>query len=252
MKAERLKEIEQYLIGNQTASLDTLCSLFNVSKNTIRRDVSELESRGVLMKVYGGVTLNLKEDTIPFSQRQLQLTSEKRIIGLLASELINSGDIIFIDSGSTTVHLIPHIKNKENITVISNSLNILVESAPFNNLNIISTGGILQRKTNSFTGDDVISFLNTLNINKAFMATTGVSIEKGVTNTSFVETTIKKAVIDISENIIVLADHSKLDTSALITYCNLDKIDYFVTNIKPAGRYTDFFNKNNVKLMYEK
>lgn len=250
MKIERIKNIEQYLIEHESASLDKLCKLFNVSKNTIRRDISELESRGVIKKVYGGVTLDYKEETVPFQQRQIQHTSEKAKIGSLASELINDGDIIFIDSGSTTIHLLPNIKNKENITIITNSLNVIVEAAPYSNLNVISTGGILQRKTNSFAGITTVNFLKDLNIDKAFMATTGLSIEKGVTNTNYLEAEIKKSVVRISDKIIVMADHTKIGSSAFMTYCNLHEIDCYITNKIPPSEYVDYLNRNNIQLLY--
>jgi DeoR family myo-inositol catabolism operon transcriptional repressor len=250
LKHERIKQIEQYLVENETASLDTLCSLFNVSKNTIRRDISELESKGVLKKVYGGVVLNFREETVPFQQRQAQLTNEKAKIGAMASKLIDDGDIIFVDSGSTTIHLISNIQNKKNITIITNSLNVIVESAPYSNLNVISTGGILQRKTNSFAGIATVNFLKTLNIDKAFMATTGISIDKGVTNTTYLEAEIKKSVVKISEQIIVMADHTKIDSVAFMRYCNLNEIDCFVTDKRPPLNYVDYFNRNNIELLY--
>lgn len=252
LKIERIKKIEQYLVEHESATLDTLCSVFNVSKNTIRRDISELESKGVIKKVYGGVTLNYQEETVPYHQRQVTHITEKAKIGLLASDLINDGDIIFIDSGSTTIHLIPNIKDKQNITIITNSLNVIVESAPYPNLNVISTGGILQRKTNSFAGIATVSFLKSLNIDKAFMATTGLSIEKGVTNTNYLEAEIKKSVVKISDKIIVMADHTKIGTAAFMTYCSLEEIDYYVTDRKPSTKYTDFFSRNNIDVLYIK
>ncbi len=250
MKIERIKQIEEYLIENKSASLDTLCSVFDVSKNTIRRDINELESRGIVTKVYGGVTLNYQNDTVPFQQRQIQHTSEKIKIGKLASRLIEDGDIIFVDSGSTTPHILSNIQDKQNITLITNSLNVINEAANYSNINVISTGGILQRKTNSFTGIDAIDFLNKLNINKAFMATTGISINKGVTNTSYLETEIKKVVVKISSLIILMADHSKLDSVALMKYCELTDIDYFITDKIPTKPYMNFFNDKNINVIY--
>jgi DeoR family myo-inositol catabolism operon transcriptional repressor len=250
MKHERIKKIEHYLIEHESVSLDNLCTIFGVSKNTIRRDIAELEARGIIKKVYGGVTLNIMEETVPFQQRQVQHINAKSMIGKLASSLIQNGDIVFVDSGSTTIHLIPNIKHVENVTIITNSLNVIVEAAAYPNINVISTGGILQRKTNSFAGIATVNFLKSLNISKAFMATTAVSIEKGVTNTTYLEAEIKKAVVAISDQIVIMADHTKLDQSAFMRYCSLDEIDYFVTDNCPEGKYLEFFDRNNIKLMY--
>jgi len=250
MKHERIKNIENYLIENESASLDKLCDIFNVSKNTIRRDIAELQKNGIIRKVYGGVTLNIKENTVPFQKRSSQHVHAKSKIGVLASNLVNDGDIIFVDSGSTTVHMIQNLSELENITIITNSLNVIVEASAYPNINVISTGGILQRKTNSFAGIATVNFLKSLNISKAFMATTGISIDKGVTNTTYLEAEIKKSVVAISAQVIVLADHTKFDHSAFMRYCSLGDIDFFVTDKEPSYTYKDFFERNSVTLLY--
>ncbi|MCH4889825.1 DeoR/GlpR transcriptional regulator [Acidaminobacter sp. JC074] len=250
MKLERINSIKKYLIEHETASLDKLCEVFNVSKNTIRRDVAELESLNIVKKVYGGVTLNRKEETIPFQQRKEQNVSAKTEIGRLASELIQEGDIIFIDSGSTTVALIPFLKYKENVTVVTHSLSAINEVSKLQNLTLISTGGFHQRKTNSFAGISTIEFLKNLNISKAFMATTGVSIEKGVTNTTYLEAEIKKTLIEISETIILMSDKSKFEKSSFMRYCDLDQINYFISDEEPPQSFLDYFKQHSIICKY--
>lgn len=250
MKLERINNIKKYLIEHETVSLDKLCEVFNVSKNTIRRDITELESLNIVKKVYGGVTLNRKEETVPFQLRKEQNVTEKTEIGRLASELIQEGDIIFIDSGSTTVALIPFLKYKENVTVVTHSLSAINEVSKLQNLTLISTGGFHQRKTNSFAGISTIEFLKNLNISKAFMATTGVSIEKGITNTTYLEAEIKKTLTEISDCIILMADHSKFNKSSFMRYCNLEEIDYFITDEEPSKDYKQFFKQNSIDCLY--
>ena len=252
MKLERINKIKKYLIEHETVSLDKLCEVFDVSKNTIRRDISELEALSIVKKVYGGVTLNRKEETIPFQQRKEQNVTEKTEIGRLASELIQEGDIIFIDSGSTTVALIPFLKYKENVTVVTHSLSAINEVSKLQNLTLISTGGFHQRKTNSFAGISTIEFLKNLNISKAFMATTGVSIEKGITNTTYLEAEIKKTLTEISEQIILMADNSKFDKSSFMRYCDLARVNYVITDLTPTKQYLDFFKANGIECFYPK
>lgn len=252
MKLERINNIKKYLIEYETVSLDKLCDIFNVSKNTIRRDISELESLNIVKKVYGGVTLKRVEETIPFQQRKEQNITEKTEIGRLASELIQEGDIIFIDSGSTTVALIPFLKDKENVTVVTHSLSAINEVSKLQNLTLISTGGFHQRKTNSFAGISTVDFLKNLNISKAFMATTGVSIEKGITNTTYLEAEIKKTLTEISDQLILMADSSKFDKSSFMRYCDLARIDYLITDLKPAKHYLDFCKVNGIECLYPK
>jgi len=252
LKLERINRIEKYLIEHETASLDKLCEIFNVSKNTIRRDVSELEAKDIITKVYGGVTINRKDETIPFKMRKEQNVTAKTEIGRLASELVEEGDIIFIDSGSTTVALIPFLKYKENVTVVTHSLSAINEVSKLQNLTLISTGGFHQIKTNSFAGISTIEFLKKLNISKAFMATTGVSVEKGITNTTYLEAEIKKTLTEISEKIVLMADHTKFNKSSFMRYCDLSEIDYFITDIIPPDDYKLFFKQHSINYLYPK
>lgn len=249
LKEDRIKEIENYVIKNESVSLDKLCSMFDVSKNTIRRDIAELEKKDTIKKVYGGITLNNKMTTIPFQEREIKNKGAKQIIAKEASKLVNDGDIIFIDSGTTTMHMIPYLANKRNLTIITNNVNVLVKSFPFRNLNVLATGGSLYRKTNSIIGIEAVDFLRNYNISKCFMASTGVSIEKGVTNSSPLEFEIKRSVINQSNEVILLVDHSKFEKVSLMTYCDLSDIDIFITDKPVEKNYENFFLENDVELI---
>lgn len=148
LKESRIKEIENYVLKHENVSIDTLCSLFDVSKNTIRRDIAELEKKGIIKKIYGGITLNdnNKKPTIPFGQREITNKLPKQLIAKEASKLVEDGDIIFIDSGTTTIHMIPFLADKKNLTIITNNMNAIVKSFPYTNLNILSTGGLYLEK----------------------------------------------------------------------------------------------------------
>lgn len=249
MKINRINQIENYLIEHKKASLDTLCSLFKVSKNTIRRDISELEERGMVKKVYGGVALNTSSSTVPFSKREVKNLNAKKIIGSLASTLVDDNDIIYIDSGSTTLQMIPFLKNKKNITIITNNLYVLKDALSYPNINVFSTGGTLFRNTNSFIGIETIQFLESYNISKSFLAARGVSISKGISNSSPLESEIKKIIVKNSDKNYVLADSSKLNAISLTTYCNIKDITGLVIEKFPPKNFIDFFHKNNIKII---
>lgn len=252
MKINRLNKIEQHIQDVGSISMDNLCETFKVSKNTIRRDIAELELRGSIKKVYGGIVSNPKDGVEPFESREVKNQKEKKIIAQLASEIVEDGDVIFIDSGTTCMHLLPFLAKKNNLTVITANLNVIITATPYSNITIISTGGVLYRDTNSFTGPNVIEFLKNFNISKAFLASTGVSLSRGVTNTSPLEHDIKKYMIEKSTDKILLVDHAKIDIVSLMTYCRLDNLTYFVTDKIPPQEYLKFFSANNVKLLTPK
>ena len=245
MKVSRLNSIEQYVISRETVSIDELCEVFGVSKNTIRRDLNELEMRGHITKVYGGVT------AVPTPIRSSLNTVDKSLIGRLAAEEVEDGDTIFIDSGTTTLCLLRFLVAKKRITIITHSLGALSEASKYDNLNIISLGGIYSPTTDSFVGLSAIEALSSMRINKAFMGATGVSLTAGMTNTTFLEAEIKRAVVHRADSIYGMADSSKIGREAIVTFCHLKDLTAFITDREPPKEYVDLCRQENVKLRYE-
>lgn len=250
MKAIRLKEIENYMKLHQMASFETLAEAFDVSINTVRRDIAQLTTDGVLRKIHGGVAYEEhNEDTVAFQLRSIKLPEEKKSIGKLAASLISEGDIIFVDSGTTTLQLMPYIKDMR-VTILTNNLNLVTMASGSPNIDLICTGGKLYNKTSSFIGMQAIQCIRAFNIQKAFMAATGLSIRSGCTNSSSLENEIKRAVVEMSERVYLMADHSKYDVVSLMTFCGLSDLSGFVTDAPPPQMYKEFFEKNNIPCLY--
>lgn len=248
MKTNRIKKIEKYIHSNESVTLDSLCTEFNISKNTLRRDINEIEKTGSIKKVYGGVTAVIK-NLIPFEERNIKNNYIKTAIAKAASGFVNDGDVIFIDSGTTTLNMIEFLKNVNDVTILTNNLNVIVNALPFPNLDVICTGGRLIRKTNSFEVLDTISIFKDYNISKAFMAATGISISNGATNSSPLEYKLKKVIVEKSAEQYLLVDSSKFDVSTLMTYCQLSDIDHLITDKKPPEKYINFFEENKIKVI---
>ena len=246
MKVNRLNSIEQYVIARETVSIDELCEVFGVSKNTIRRDLNELEMRGHITKVYGGVTATVPSGAVPTPIRSSLNPADKSLIGRMAAEEVADGDTIFIDSGTTTLCLLRYLVAKKRITIITHSLGALSEAAKYENLTIISLGGIYSPTTDSFVGLSTIEALSAVRITKAFMGATGVSLTAGMTNTTFLEAEIKRAV-----DIYLMADSSKIGREAIVTFCHLKDLTAFITDREPPMDYIDLCRTANVRIRYE-
>lgn len=250
MKLHRIQQLEEYIKSRGSASLDELRRQFNVSKNTIRRDIQELESRQIVKKVYGGVVINDEKLPIPsISQRQVRMPHEKALIGQKAAEFVKDGDVVIIDSGTTTVHVIEHLSQKQNITIITNSIPALNAAALYPQLHVIVTGGDLLHSTDSLVGLEAISLLKKLNANRLFLAVPGISLSKGITTHSRIEAEIKKAMIEVSEQIILLADHTKFDTVSLVTFANLKDIDVIISDQSPPPAYCRYCAEQQVQII---
>ena len=188
VRLDRLNEMEQYILDQGTASLEDLCQHFQVSMNTVRRDLSDLLERGRLKKVYGGVSAESRsQSVIPMSERASRNGAGKQIIGKLASSLVQDGMSIFLDSGSTTVRILPYLTDKKNVTVITHSLMALYEAAKYPQLNVIALGGMYNTATSSFVGSNTLDELSKMAINLVFLGATGVTLERGLTNTTYFE-----------------------------------------------------------------
>lgn len=248
LKTKRLDQIKEYVFKHESVSLDELVDVFKVSKNTIRRDIKLLVEQGDFKKVYGGVAVN-HSILVSFNDRKVRNKSEKRKIAKLASNYVQDGDIIFIDSGTTTFEMFDFIKEK-NITIVTNHVDFIVEAMPFDNLNVFSTGGMLERKTKSFISYKGLDIFKTYNINKAFMASTGISISNGVTNSSPLESEIKSSAVKKCPQVYLLVDYQKFDHYALTTYCELADIDYLITDKMPNEQYQKFGKEHNIKIIY--
>lgn len=250
LKSKRIKEIQEYVAEHETVSLDELVNVFDVSKNTIRRDIQWLVDRGEMKKVYGGVSVNASA-LASFSDRKTRNQKQKELIGKTAATFVDDGDIIFVDSGTTTIEMFEYIKNKD-ITIITNNLNLIIECLPHDNLNVISIGGVLERKTNSFASFKESNLLNTYNIGKAFMASTGISLSNGVTNASPLESELKRAAVGRSLKVFLLIDHDKFDKQGLMTYCDLDDVNYVITDKLPDERYMEYTAEHEVEIVVAK
>ena len=245
--------MEKFIFDHKSVTLDELCAQFGVSKNTVRRDVEEIVSRGNFKKIYGGVcTRQNAKELVSFDERKIKNLPLKQQIAWKAAELVQDGDIIFIDSGTTTCHLLELIRSRNNLTILTNSLDVINQAVPYGNIEVISLSGSLNRKTLSFTGLSAVSVLQSYNISKAFMACTGLSIENGATNSSILEYNIKQVVAQKSQTVCLLADSSKFGTTSLMTFCGLEDVDILITNQMPAKEYVDFFAAHRHQILLAK
>lgn len=249
MKATRLNDIENLLEEQNTISINRLCEIFNVSKNTIRRDIVELEKRGTIKKVYGGIMRNQTNIPEPFAAREIKNKAKKKQLAKLAANLVNDNDIIYIDSGTTTMHMVPYLADKKNLTILTANVYVINEAFHYPQMNVIATGGSLYRPSNAFTGASVLQFLKDFNISKCFLAATGISLENGATNASPMEGDIKKYLTKHSKVKILLVDSTKINQVSLVTFSPLKDMDYIISDKKMPEDYETYFKENNVTLI---
>lgn len=252
MRVKRIDQIEQFIYDNKSVTIDKLCEEFQMSKNTIRRDIDYLAKKGTIQKVYGGVTINESNKTnelISFDERNVKNNASKDSIARTAAQFVEENDTIFIDTGTTTLNMIDYLSHLSHITVITNSIPVIVKALPYENIQLISLPGLVKRSTSSLTGAGSVDFLKAYNITKAFMSCTGLSISNGISNASPEEYEIKKTAMEQSQKHILLADHTKFDKTSLMKYSALSQLNMLITEEKPPTAYVEYFDELHIKLV---
>lgn len=246
MKSFRLRRMEQYILEKENVSMEALCEEFDMSMNTVRMDVAELVKKGSVKKVYGGVCSNRQNSLVPFEERKMKNSEKKKSVCKVAAELVDDGDIVFVDSGTTTMYLIDYLDKHKNVTVLTNNLNVIMRAVPFENVQVICLPGILERKTNSFVSAETGKILARYNIKKAFFAATGVTENGDVTNSSSLEYEIKREALDNSEYAYLLLDSSKYGKSALLTFAHISDMDRVIVDEEINSAIFPLCEKYNV------
>jgi len=251
MKQQRIDEMENYILRNRTASIDDLCGHFEVSVNTVRRDIAVLEQRGSIKKIYGGVTAVPREEIIglmPYAERNIKNSEIKLSLARAAADFVKDNDVIYIDTGSTTVGIIDFLTDKKNVTVITNSVSVIIKALNCENIRLIALPGILDRKVAALTGPQAVESLKSYNINKAFMSCTAFSVRGGVMNSSPEEYTIKQTALSHSMELYLLADGGKFGRHSLMTYASVGDFDYILTDMKPNTKFAKYLSEHRTRL----
>lgn len=230
---QRRNKIKERLFKERSVKVADLVQEFNVSEETIRRDLNQLEREGLIKKNYGGAILIEEIDQIaipPVQQRTLQHFEEKDLIGKKAAELVDSNQIIIVDAGSTTWCMARYLKNIPDLMVVTNGINVAEECSHNENASIYLLGGKLIRKSMSVVGPQAELELQKYNAHFAFMGTSGVSGRKGFTSSDIYEAEMKRAMVAAGQKVVVLADHSKFQRQGLVSFSNFQDVDIVITS----------------------
>ena len=229
--AQRRERIQEYLSLHKIARTVDLCEMLDASEATVRRDLEWLEQDGFLERTHGGAVLNQRMISEPeYRQRAQHHPEEKRRIGALAASLIEDGDIVFINSGTTTTQVIHQIRSDSEITVFTNNLNAAIEMGE-PGFHHYLLGGEYQHRSKSMAGRFAMENLKQVYANKAILGVDGISLKHGCTVPTNGEAEVVRQMIERTMGqIIVVADHSKWGVVSNYQIATIDEIDILVTD----------------------
>ena len=229
---ERKIKIVEFLEEHKKATVAQLCDHFGVSSATIRNDLRDLENSQLIVRTHGGAMVRTKTGLeLDSSQKEVQRLEAKQTIAAAALEMIDDGDTIILDTGTTTLELAKRLSERSGITVVTNDLAIALVLEQQQETDIVFMGGIVRKKfhcTVSF-GDSGAQILPGLVVDKAFMGTNGLSLSRGATTPDINTAQTKKLMVSMASSVIVLCDSSKIEKDSFAQFAPLESIDIIVT-----------------------
>ena len=248
---ERKNEIMNKLRLEQRVLVSELAIHYGVTEETIRRDLDKLEKEGYATKTYGGAIWgnSLKTD-LSYTIRNKTNVEAKTAIAKRIASMIHDGDHLMLDDSSTSLFVAKQLKDKKNLTIITYSVEIVVELSGVEGFTILCTGGQLRPTSLALDGFQVPQILSKFHVDKAIISCKGIDPEAGITDSSEQNAISKQAMIKAARQTILAIDDSKFDKVAFTQIAPLTDLQLVVTNRKPEEEWQKFFQEHDLPCLY--
>ena len=250
---ERKAEIISLLEKNNKVDVNVLAEMFGASKETIRRDLRELAADGFVKRTHGGAVFTESSKGVqeyPLLVRGVQRFEEKNIICKRAAQYICDGDTIFIDNSSTTSNLLKYIDKSLRVTIVTNSIQLLIESASLknNNLLMICLGGIFRSTNFSMYGSISQANAKSFYPDKAFVSCKGINPNTMLTDSSVYEVDTKRQMLSLSKEVYILADYTKFSEVGTVGLSDFASVKTIITDEKADVSKLKYLDRYDVTL----
>lgn len=248
---ERRREILARLGAEGKVIVSELARDFEVTEETIRRDLEKLDHEGLASKTYGGaVAKQSMAIDLPYNVRESANVREKERIAEQVAELVRDGERIMLDPSSTALYIVKKLKSKKNLTIITNSVKILLELADKSDWTVLSTGGMLKKGALSLNGSSAEKMIASYHVDTAICSCKGIDTELGITDSNEQDCLIKQAMIASAERRILAVDNGKFDKKSFVRVEDLRTVDILVTDIAPNDKWQRYCMEQGIHLIY--
>jgi len=245
MLNDRQQQIVELITIEREIRVSELKKKFDVTEMTIRRDLEKLEQQGILRRTFGGA-IQVSKD-IALHERTVQFIDEKKRIGKKAASIIQAGESIYIDGGSTTLEVARFLKPDMSLTVVTNALNVAVELLE-KKIPAMMVGGIIIEKTASLVGPLAAEGLSKMAFDRVFLGATGVNVQHGFSNSNMYEADLKRLAINRASNVNVVIDFSKFGVKSLVSFADFSMVNTIFTDKIPPAEFIHCCDENDVEL----
>lgn len=247
---ERQEKIAEFIVQQKRATIAQICTNFEVSLATARRDLEVLADRGRVQRVHGGaVSLHLALPEAPVFQRKTEQSDEKKRIGAAAAALIQDGECVFIGSGTTALEAALNLRARHNLTVVTNSLLVMDALAGATGIMLVMLGGILRPSEMSVIGHITELGLAELRVDKVILGIRAIDASHGLTSDYLPETMTDRAILSIGREIIVVADHTKLGFVSTAFVAPLSAIHVLITDQGAPENYVTVLVSQGIRVI---
>ncbi len=249
--AARQSRIMEQIKRDGLVTVEALSKILDVSVITIRRDLSLLEEKGVLERTHGGAILTKQiEREFNYSEKDRINTAQKEAIGRAAAALVEDGDTVFVNSGSTVYQVVRFIEGKQDVQIVTNNAAAVADFGSKLGVELILTGGVYRPQSNCLIGDFAVNTVNHIIASKIIMGVDGLCFDSGLTSPVYQEAGITRAMMDRTQgSIICVADSSKLGKVTNFITAALSKVDILVTDWLFDEELRDNLEALNIKII---
>lgn len=240
----------EYIRQNHSASVAELSRHFFISETSIRRDLQKLERLGLIHKTYGGAVLVENNNEVISLEARQQIQKEAKVsIARKASGLIKDGDVIFLDSSSTALAMVPFLTHLNHLSVITNGLRVANALAEYAQFKVYVLGGLLNTRTFSMRGALACQLVGDMYANHLFVSPKSVDFKGNVYCADEEEAHVRKLMMERSESTILLCSQKKLDQYSSFRLCKLNEVDTIVVEDTPSESWQALFMEHQVQIL---
>lgn len=246
---QRQDRIVQLVRENGFATVEEMARQFNVTPQTIRRDINTLDREGKITRHHGGAASSGSTENLAYARRKALLQTEKKAIAGAAAALVPDNSSLFINIGTTTEQVARALVLHKKLKIITNNLNIAAITGRNEDFQVMISGGIVRARDNGITGDSAIQFIHRFKADIGIIGISGIDPDGTLLDYDFMEVNVARAIMENAGKVILVADHSKFRRNAMVKLGNLSEIHTLVTDQVPPDSITALMKEEGVKLV---
>jgi len=235
---------------NGFVTVEEMAKLFNVTPQTIRRDINFLDNEGYVARYHGGAGLSVSTENVAYRHRKEFLLNEKKKIAQTTAAMIEDNTSLFINIGTTTEHVASELVfHNKKLRIITNNLNVAAIMSKKEDFEVIVTGGIVRSRDCGITGEAAVKFIRQFKVDIGIIGISGIDLDGTLLDFDFREVHVARTIMDNSRKVYLVTDHSKFGRNAMVKLGSISEIDTLITDKKPPEQLMEIIKDKDVNLV---